>query len=620
MFTLKLIFQNILRARFALLLIMLFSLILLIYCCNPFVINPAEFILYTRYFVPIGILTWFIFGLNVHLLIINSLPIEWLSINKLIFRPERKLLKFLGLIFILFILFQIFMAFIISIISLFTFNSGLGLFKLNFKLYMIYFALPFTYSWIASLCLIIIYKYYSLKRSLMFLSIFVLWIATTLYLEHNQIYPNVFINNNFPFIDPIFSLTFIKENVVAKIIYLISLLTIFFIIVLVRRELFGYLISITYLVLLTIAINNYSEDVSKKVNDVTFNNDFKLYETVKNKNDNSLITGNDKWRITEVNVEPESEYPIKIILTLDHPYDFLSFTLNEQFKISKILSKDNELVFKQQDNIVEVETKGQDYIELYYESTYGTTFYPLMSNVIILPFESNWYPIANDYNHFMVDSLGYIYANVDKKDCENVEMVIGQSNYKWKGDKLDCLSIIKGAFDYIELENTKLLVYQPFITTRQNYIDLLNNLELINIELCDLIYNIDYCTSEIQSISIIPKSMQTNSITLFDSTFTKGNYTFYVNPFLDVNYRPLNEHIKELATFLIPYRLVEDEELSFYLSQYLTEVLEVDTLNYLDFMIEDSSIDKVKWNNYLLLSTIEKRKVLNKMIQEVRGQ
>lgn len=158
------------------------------------------------------------------------------------------------------------------------------------------------------------------------------------------------------------------------------------------------------------------------------------------------------------------------------------------------------------------------------------------------------------------------------------------------------------------------------MTKKKNYIKLKDQLVSIRSELCKLFINLkdtNYCTNEIKTITIIPKSLSTTNLSLYDSTVTNGNYTFYVDPFLDVNYKPVTAHIEELATFLIPYRLLENEQLSFFISQYLIEKLNIEPIGYLEWVMDNSSIKSEEWDRYTKLTIEEKEKVLIQMAKEM---
>jgi hypothetical protein len=609
--------RMILSIKIDLVVISVFSSILIFYCSNPYVINPAEFTLYTKYFIPIGIFIWLLVSFRLHLLITNSIPINWLTINKLVKKPKRIVLSQISIAFICFLTLQILIAGIIASSTVITFSSGFDLFKLIFKLYWIYFALPFIWSWITGLSISIIYAYYSHKKAISFFGVFLLWIIALFSLEYGLVSFNVFIENRWPYINPLFNLTLLRENILVKLVYLICSIGVCFVFMKIRRTIVGFAISVILIIFVT--FTTYSVQGKFQLDEILLVNDYKLYHQIKDKTHGN-IKMTDNWRITGVKVEPESQHPIQIELTLDEKEDLVRFSINEQFSIDHIESEGKNLEFKQQGSTVEVETNKVRSMVLYYKNTLGSSFYPLMSNVILLPFEANWYPQSINSNLYKVDSSGTLHTNVQTKSCKHVEIIEGEEDYSWHGDNLDCLSIMKGAYKQIEIEKTKLFVYEPFLTKKKNYIKLKDQLVSIRSELCKLFINLkdtNYCTNEIKTITIIPKSLSTTNLSLYDSTVTNGNYTFYVDPFLDVNYKPVTAHIEELATFLISYRLLENEQLSFFISQYLIEKLNIEPIGYLEWVMDNSSIKSEEWDRYTKLTIEEKEKVLIQMAKEM---
>lgn len=600
--------------------ISLFSCILIIYCSNPYVINPAEFTLYTKYFIPVGFFVWLLASFRLHLLITNSIPLKWLAINELVQKPMRIIINQISVAFICFLTLQILIAGIIASMTVITFSSGFALFKLIFGLYLIYFALPFIWAWFIGLSISIIYTYYSHKKAILFFSVFLLWIITVFSLEYGFVSFNIFIENRWPYIDPIYNLTFLKKNVLVKLIFLICSIGVCFVFMKIRRYIVGAAISVILIIFVTFTI--YSVESQSRLDEILLANDYRLYQQIKDKvHDNIKMT--DNWRITGVKVEAESQHPIQIELTLDEKEDLVRFSINEQFKIAHIESEEKNLAFEQKGSTVEVETNGVQSMVLYYENTLGTSFYPLMSNAILLPYEANWYPQSTNSNHYIVDASGTLHANVETKTCEYVKFVVGEENYSWQGDNLGCLSIIKGAYEQIETQETKLFVYKPFLTKKKNYMKLQDRLVSVRSELCHLFKQLNdnnYCTNEIQTITLIPKSLSTTNLSLYDSTVSNGNYTFYVNPFLDVNYKPVASHIEELSTFLIPYRILEEEQLSFFISQYLIEKLDIEPIGYLEWVMKDSSITPEEWDRFTKLTIEEKEKALIQMATEIRGR
>jgi len=612
--------RMLLSLKVDLVVISLFSCILIFYCINPYVINPLEFTLYTKYFIPIGVLVWVLVSFRIHLMITKSFPLKWLTINDVVEKPINILAKQILLLFVFFIILQIITGLIISSTIVIIFSSSFELFKLIFELYLIYFTFPFIWSWVVGLSSSIIYTYYSHKKGILFFTVVFVWIIVIFSLEYGLNSFNIFIENGKPYIDPLFHLTFLQEKLLFKSVYLICTVGILFIFINIKHLMVGLTLTVTLLTFVTFTTSSVQNNLW--LDESILENDIKLYNQVKD-GVQSNIEMTDNWRITGVKVDPQSQYPIRIELTLDEKEDLIRFAINEQFLIDHIEGEGKSLVFKQQGRTVEVETTGVQSMVLYYKNTLGTSFYPLITNNILLPFEANWYPQPTNSNHYTVDSNGTIHANVETKQCDQVEIVLDEVNYSWQGDNLGCLSIIKGPYKEIEIHKTKLIVYKPFLTKKQNYLEILEQLELVRDELCRLFHNHknnNYCTSEFETIMIIPKSLSTTNLSLYDSTVSNGNFTFYVNPFLDVNHKPVTAHIEELSTFLITYRLSENAQLSFYISQYLIEKLNIESIGYLEWMIKDSSITPQEWSKYTNLSLEEKEKVLFQMVGKMGGR
>lgn len=608
-----------LSLKVELILLSLYTCILIIYCANPNVINPVEFTLYTKYLIPFGFFIWMFVSFRLTLLITKSFPLKWLRINEIVQNPAGILFNQIGLLFTFFLITQIIIAAVIASIIVIAFSSGFDLLKLIFQLYFIYFGLPYIWAWFNGLFVGIIYTYYSQKKAILLFGILFLWITIMFSMEYHLVLSSIFIENRWPYIDPIHSLTFLMENVWIKLAYLICSIGVFIVFIKIRRAITSCVISVIFITS-AMFLTHYTPSQLQSA-EVLLTNDLRLYEKIKDKVHEN-INPTENWRITGVDVDTQSQYPIEIELTLDNKDDLIRFSINEQFSIAHIESENGNLEFKQTGNIVEVEPDGVQSMVLHYEKTLGTSFYSLMANAILLPFEANWYPQPTFSNHYTIDPFRNLHVNFETKKCEQVELVVGEENYSWKGDRLDCLSIIKGAYEQIEFPGTKLVVYQPFLTRKKNYVELKNQLEVVRDETCRLFEDIkdtDYCTSYIQTISIIPKSMSAEPLSLYDSTVSNGNYTFYVNPFLDVKYKPVTAHIEELSTFLIPYRILEEEELIFFISQYLIEKLDIEPMGYLEWVMKGSSIPSDGWINYTNLTIEEKEKVLLQMVAGMRG-
>ncbi|KPC97167.1 hypothetical protein LR69_04625 [Geobacillus sp. BCO2] len=68
--------------------ILAFSGVLMFVCLNPHTINPAEWILYTKYLVPIGMAVWLFFSFRLHVSLFTSTPIHWIAMNDIMPNPQ----------------------------------------------------------------------------------------------------------------------------------------------------------------------------------------------------------------------------------------------------------------------------------------------------------------------------------------------------------------------------------------------------------------------------------------------------------------------------------------------------------------------------------------------------
>lgn len=615
---LPMVLRLVFKLKIELILIFLFSCVLIFYSINPYVINPVEFTLYTQYFIPFGFGIWFYASFRVHFQIAKSIPTKWIAMNEIVQNPKKLVITQTLFSFGFFLIIQILTAIIIASTIVFNFSSGIDLFIFLLELYMIYFAFPFTWAWLAGLLNSLIHHYYSSKKGFAFLTTLLLWVVSIFYLEYKFEPFNVFIENRFPYIDAIHNLTFQNDKVSFIGLYLFCTIVAGLAIILAKRSIFGISISVTLFTLLTFSTYYLQTQTNSK--DILQANDLKLYQQIKGQEQGNIKMTNN-WRITGVKVEPETQHPIQIELTLDKKQAKVGFSINEQFSIARIESEGKSLSFDQQGRSVEVQTNGVESLVLYYKKTMGTSFYPLMSNAIYLPAEANWYPQQAKASQYILDSNGNLHPNVTSHGCKQVRMVLGKDQYSWQGEKLDCLSIIKGSFKQIEESGMKLIVYKPFLTQKENYVELANLLYSTRKELCQTIGIKDnnYCANEIKSIHIAPKSHNTPSLSLYDSTFSNGNYTFFVDPFLNVSFRPLHSHIGELSTVLIPFRVLEDEKLSLLISQYLNEKFKINPIGYLDWLVKISPIKPEEWDRYKKLTIEEKRNVIIQRVMEMRG-
>lgn len=620
--TYSVLLRMIYSLKIELVLVIAFTCIQVFYCINPYVINPVEFILYTKYLMVIGFIVWSYASFQLHNLILNSFPLKWLKLNEIIHNPTRIMVNQLFVVFISFLIFQLLIAGIIASTIIIIFESGFTLFKFIIKLYFIYFILPLVWSWFIGLMLSVIYTYYSFKKFILVFSVFFIWLIVIFYFDYSLTRFNLFIENYRPYIDPVFNLQFINENLFMKLLLIFVSILVFVLFIKFKNLIGGFILSSVIIIFAMIFLTSNIQDRYLIDKTLLFNNN-KLYEQVKN-NKNVKIGDNlsKDWEITSIRVDPSDKHPIKVELTLNKKKDIVYLYLNEQFEIEKVKSEGEKLNFKQDGNLVKIETHGVKSLSLYYKNTIGTSFYPLMKNVILLPHQSNWYPQTNNFQNYIIDSHGTLHTNSELKKCKQFELIIGKTKYQRKGNNFDCLSILTGPYKELEIQKTKFVVYQPFLTKKKNFINLLKELRLIRDEICNMFLNEienmslnpNYCKEDIHTITIIPKTIETDSLSIYDSSLSNGNYIFYVNLFLDVNYKPVTEHVIELATFLIPYKLLEDEKLSLLLSYYLIEKLNIEPMGYLDEVMKNvSTIELEEWDNFIQLTTDEKEEFLKQI-------
>jgi hypothetical protein len=568
--------------------------------------------------VPVGFMIWLLLSFRLHLLITQSYSFKWFAINQLVDKPVSIVITQMMTALIGFLMIQKLTVIIIASTLVIIFSSGFDLFKLIFELYLVYFMFPFIWSWLTGLSISLIYIYCSLKKTILFSISIILWVIIVFSLEYGLKSFNLFMENRWPYIDPVHNLSFLRENITLKVVYILTSLAGCLIFFKCKRSFNAFSVCLILFSLLTF----FTHEVTNRttIDEILMANDYKLYKEIENNaQDNINLSSN--WRITKVKVDPSFNHPIEIELTLDKEEDIIQFALNNQFSIAQIKNKEKKLPFKQKGSVVEVYTGGAESMTLYYQKTSGTSFYPFIPNMTILPFEANWYPQSTVSNHYMIDSLGTLHTNIDPKSCTNIEIVIGKGKFVWEGNNLDCLSIIKGPFELIKIKDTSFYIYKPFLTKRKNYIKLQEQLLLVQNELCRLFDELkdgNYCTTDIEAVTVIPKSLGTTPLSLYDCTVTNGNYTFYVNLFLDVNYKPVTDHIAELSTFLIPYRLLDEEELSILISHYLIEIMDIEPIGYLDWIKDDHLLSSIDSIEYSQLTTEEKKIILEQKSKEMR--
>ncbi|WP_461200508.1 hypothetical protein [Anoxybacillus sp. TBDG-1] len=215
----SILFRMIANMKLDVALISIYLGILVFYCINPYTINPAEFILYKKYLLPIGVVVWLLASFRLHLLIMTSTPVDWILMNHIIQKPKKIIVNQITILFACFLILQILIAGVVASTIVVNYSAGWDLFKFLFRLYWLCFILPFISVWLIGLLISTIDAYYSHKKAMLLLGVFLLWIMTLFSLEYSPF--QVFIENRFSYIDPLFSLTFLKENVWIQLVYVV---------------------------------------------------------------------------------------------------------------------------------------------------------------------------------------------------------------------------------------------------------------------------------------------------------------------------------------------------------------------------------------------------------------
>lgn len=600
--------------------IVFISLFTIFYCVNPYVINPFEFTLYTNLIIPIGFIIWLFISLRIHLAVVSSIPLEWLKLNKVSNSPKKILFYQIILILILFIVLQLLICLIISSIIVIIFSSNIILFKSIFNLYTIYYSLPFLWAWLIGGTIGTLYLLHPYKQPNLYTIIVSLWILTVYMLEIWISPVNIIIDNDLFYIDPIINFAFLVKNTIFKCMLIIVLITVYGLFIKLKNQSIKVILSFMVIFFTTTTI--YSSDHQTSLESELMKNDYSLFNNLNSGLETDLEIFND-WSVTGIYYEAESEYPLISEITLHQEKENIEFTLNEQFSISHIQSEDVKLSFDEKENVYSVETIGLEKLLIYYKFTKGTSFYPLTKEVTYLPYQANWYPQNNNITHYKIDETGSIQPNIQTYECEKVQTELIGNSFEWKGDDVNCLTLINGPYEKVKIQGTELVVYNPFLTKKENYINLKGELGDIKEELCTLIEKgrierDSYCMFDINEINIIPKSINSSPISLYDSTITQGSYTFNVNLFLDVNYNPVTTYLTEIATILIPFRILENEEISLYISTYLIEKLDIKTHGQIEFLLHTHGIEDAGLDKFSQLSLIDKEKFIIQRLSELR--
>lgn len=591
--------------KFELILVSLYCVILTVYSVNWFALNPFEFILYTRYFVFPGILLWSILSSRYHLKMFNNFPLKWLELNNLYQNPKRINYKIVSTSITLFIVVNLINGLVISALLQLIYASNLSMSLHIFKTYLAYYFLIFLFAWILGIYIGYLISSHSKTKQITYIITALILLTLTAYIDYSKNL-NQFVNWGDQFIHPILNLGDLTGVYFLRLIFFITI-TLLFLFVIIFRDNFVIVLSIVS-VILYLTITSF---IPPNTIDQTLQmNDTKLYETLAELDDFKRQLDED-WELVSIEYLAEDNTPIKVRLDNVHKNEHINFSLNEQFAIAAITSEGKILDYTREKNLISVNTGGATEIEVEYEATIGTSIYPVLKEFTYLPFYSNWYPAKIHTNHFELDHMRNIEPNVETSFCKNPYILNGYSINFEIDNVYDCLSIIHGPFHHFELDEINWVVYIPFLTTKNNYSDLVNNIEEIKELVCRISNSGEDCIPNgIKGISIVPKSLSTSPVSVLDTVETNGYYHFNVNIFTDVGSSPITTHLSELAAVQLAYEEVKEVELSIFMGQYIVEVLNVESEGHIDLLVAQYDIEQEKWYKYKSLDLTAKEQYL----------
>lgn len=430
-------------------------------------------------------------------------------------------------------------------------------------------------------------------------------LTLTAYIDYSKNL-NQLVNWRDQFIHPILNFGDLTVVNFPKLIFFITI-TLLFLLVIKFRGNFVIIFSITAVVLY---LTNTSFIPSNTIDQKLRMNDAKLYERLKERDDFNRQLSED-WELKNIEYLAEGNTPIKVIIDNVHRNKHINFSLNEQFEIAAITAEDKILDYTREKNLISVNTEGSTEIEIQYEATIGTSIYPMLKKFTYLPFYSNWYPEKIHINHFELDHMGNIEPNVETSSCKNPYISPEYSVKLEINNEYDCLSIIRGPFYHFKLDEINWVVYIPFLTTKNNYSELVNNIEKIKGVVCTISNLSGDCIPKmIEGISIVPKSLSTSPVSVLDMVETNGYYHFNVNIFTDVGSSSITTHLSELAAVQLAFEAIKDVELSIFMGQYIVELLNIESAGHVDLLVAQYDINQEEWHKYKSLDLTSKEQYL----------
>ncbi len=272
-----------------------FSGILVFYCLNPYTINPVEWMLYTKYLVPIGMAVCLLFSFRLHVSLFTSTPIHWIAMNNLMPKPQKMIFCQVLIALACFLALQLALAGIIAGAIVVNYSAGWDLFVFLFPLYLIHFLLPFLWAWLIGLSTSDVYAYHSPKKAMLLLGVLVLWIIVLFSLEYRDPSFSLWVKHRWPYIDPLFSLTFQKERVLIKLAYILSSIAVYGVFRNMRHSFAGLTASVMIMLFVTFFLQHIQSKF--ELDGILLANDVKLYHQIKDQAQVGNITLNGHWRI-----------------------------------------------------------------------------------------------------------------------------------------------------------------------------------------------------------------------------------------------------------------------------------------------------------------------------------
>lgn len=265
--------------KYEVILASIYCVVLTIYSVNWYVINPFEFVLYTRYFIFPGILLWSVFSCRYHLKMFNNFPLKWLKFNDLYERPERISYRVISNSTLLFALTILINGLLTSTIIQLIYDSNFILFLHILKTYIVYYLITFLLAWILGVYIAYLICFFGKVKQIIYTTTTLILFILITYIDYSKNL-NLLVNWRDQFIHPILNFGDLANVTLQKVVLFI---TITFLFLLIKK--FGNYIatvfSFTVVFLYIIAISFLSPN---NIEQTLHINDTKLYEKLAEQN------------------------------------------------------------------------------------------------------------------------------------------------------------------------------------------------------------------------------------------------------------------------------------------------------------------------------------------------